>query len=92
MGKKRYSRQQQTKLYERFCLFCGEDDYALLDVHRIFEGANGGTYDPRNTVVVCSKCHRKIHAKRIVVHGKHPSTGKKLWAVHCTVDGEEKWL
>jgi len=90
MGK-RYSRQQIKKLVEKVCYFCGEDDYNLLDVHRILEGANGGTYHDRNTVCVCSKCHRKIHSGRIKIHGKYMSTGKKLWVLHFTEDGDEKW-
>jgi len=92
MGK-RYSRQQIKKLYDKVCYFCEEDDYDLLDVHRILEGANGGTYHDRNTVTVCSKCHRKIHSGRIKIFGKYMAAGgKKLWVLHCNVDGEEKWL
>lgn len=90
MSDKRYSRQQIKKLYHKSCFFCGESDYNLLDVHRILEGANGGTYHPNNTLVGCATCHRKIHSGRIVVHGKHYSTSGH-WVIHYTEDGKEHW-
>ncbi len=86
----KYSRQQIKKLMEKECYFCGENDYNLLDVHRILEGANGGTYHDRNTICCCAKCHRKIHSGRIKIHGKHLSTSSR-WVVHFTEDDVEKW-
>ena len=72
------------------CYFCPCDNYALLDVHRILEGADGGKYTDFNTVTVCSLCHRKIHAGLIKIDRKYFSTGG--WKLHCWIDGEEKWL
>src|SRR4051812_1052509 len=43
------------------CLFCPENRYAVLDVHRIKHGADGGRYTDDNTVVLCSVCHRLVH-------------------------------
>lgn len=91
MAKKRYSRQQIKKLREKKCFFCPCDDYALLDVHRIFEGSQGGTYHDLNTVVCCSNCHRRIHDKQIVCHRWCMSTGKSLYVLHYTEDGVEKF-
>ena len=90
MTRRRYSRQQIKKLIHKACFFCGESDYDLLDVHRIYEGSQGGTYDPRNTLVNCALCHRKIHAGRIIVHGKYFCTSGR-WKVHFTEDGHEHW-
>ena len=90
MSGKKYSRQQKKKLYHKECFFCGENDYNLLDVHRILEGCEGGTYDPVNTVVGCASCHRKIHSKRIIIHGKHFCTSGN-YVINYTEDGKENW-
>jgi hypothetical protein len=86
----KHSRQQLKKLFHKVCFFCGENDYDLLDVHRILEGRNGGTYDPNNTLCCCSKCHRMIHSRRIQIFGKHYSTSGR-WVVHYNFDGTEHW-
>ena len=83
--------KQHKKLRDKKCFFCEEDDYELLDVHRILPGSEGGTYNEHNTLTVCSLCHRKIHAGRIVTHRKYFSTSGK-YVLHCEIDGEEKWL
>ncbi len=88
---KKYTKKQILKLVANVCYFCGENDYNLLDAHRILEGHLGGTYHERNTVVVCATCHRKIHSGRIIIHGKYLTTGKKQWILHYFIDGEEKW-
>jgi hypothetical protein len=87
---KRKSRQQITKLSEKECYFCKENEYKLLDVHRIYEGKEGGTYHPLNTIVVCCKCHRKIHAGIIKTIKKHLSTSGR-YVLHYYENGEEKW-
>jgi hypothetical protein len=93
MKRKGCSKQQCLKRVAGECLFCGEKDYSVLDPHRIFEGRNGGTYVEENVVVCCATCHRKIHAGKIKVLGKHRSYGTwKMWLVHWVdEDGEEKW-
>ena len=87
---KRLSKQQIKKRIDKKCFFCEEDDYNLLDVHRILDGAKGGNYNNRNTLTVCSKCHRKIHSGRIKIFGKYLSTSAN-WVVHYEEDEEERW-
>jgi len=91
MKKKGCSKQQCLKRVAKECFFCGEQDYSVLDPHRIFEGKDGGTYCEANVVVCCATCHRKVHAGRIKIFGKYQSTGKKLWIVHYEEDGKEMW-
>jgi hypothetical protein len=79
------------KKLDKKCIFCGESDPSVLDVHRITEGCNGGQYNFSNTVIVCSNCHRKIHHKKnIIIHGWVTSTSGRL--LHCTIDGQEEYL
>jgi len=93
MAKKRYSRQQIRKLMDKKCYFCPQDDPAVLDCHRIFEGERGGTYDLMNTVCLCANCHRRVHDGQIKIHRRCMAMGgDRLWVLHCTIDGEEKWL
>jgi hypothetical protein len=49
---KRHSFQEVRKRVNGKCIFCGEEDYNLLDVHRINPGSEGGQYTTFNTVVV----------------------------------------
>ena len=72
------------------CFFCEIDDYALLDVHRIIPGEDGGTYTEANTVVCCANCHRKIHNRQIVIDRKYSST--KGVVLHYWEGEEEKWV
>jgi hypothetical protein len=90
MVSKKYSKKQVKKLHYGACFFCGESDYNLLDVHRILEGSQGGTYHHTNTIVGCATCHRKVHSGRIVIHGKYFSSSGR-WVVNYTEDGIEKW-
>jgi hypothetical protein len=71
---KKYTKKQIKKLVDKKCYFCSESDYALLDVHRILEGKDGGKYHEQNTITVCVSCHRKIHAQRIKVFRKYTTT------------------
>jgi len=81
--------KQNKKRHEGKCHFCSENDYDLLDVHRITEGKDGGKYTDHNTVTACACCHRKIHSGRIVIDRWYQSTGGRV--LHYTEDGEEKW-
>lgn len=90
MARKRYSRQQIAKLFHKKCYFCEEEDYSILDAHRIIPGEKGGTYHPHNILVICSNCHRKVHSGGLQILGKHPSsTGR--WVIHYMEDGKEHW-
>lgn len=82
-------KKQQYKRIDRTCCLCGEDDYELLDAHRIIPGSEGGKYTRHNTITVCAKCHRKIHADRIIILGKH-FTSKGCYVLIYKEDNEEK--
>lgn len=53
------------------CHICEESDYNVLDVHRI---KWGGSYTEDNCVVLCVKCHRLVHAKKIIIYRWFNST------------------
>jgi hypothetical protein len=72
------------------CVFCGETDYNLLQVHRIKPGEEGGTYVPENTIVVCANDHLKIHSGQIIIIGKYSTTAARD-AIHYQIEGEDKW-
>lgn len=79
------------KKLDTHCIFCHESDANVLDVHRINEGCNGGTYDLFNTVRLCSNCHRKIHRyKSIEIKGWVSSTKGQL--LHCVIDGKDEFF
>jgi hypothetical protein len=82
--------QECRKRFDKFCFVCGEADYALLDAHRILPGAKGGQYHWLNLLTLCSKCHRKVDAGRLVIHGRYQSTLGR-YVIHYTLDGEERW-
>ena len=85
--------KKNFKKYIKKCFFCNEDNSSLLDIHRIFEGKDGGTYDTINVLVVCSNCHRKIHANQMKVIKKHKAYNSKCnFIVECLINGEELWL
>ena len=75
------SRKQIFKLSEKKCYFCGVENYEILDAHRIVPGCEGGKYDWFNTLVICSNCHRKVHAGQIRIFRKYFSTSGK-WVLH----------
>lgn len=82
--------KKSKKHLDKKCCFCGEADYALLDVHRIRPGSEGGKYTNANTLTVCCKCHRKIHASEIIVLGKRLCTNG-CHVVHFTENTKEQF-
>lgn len=76
------------KKSERKCYICGEENYSLLDVHRIKWGAS---YSHANTVVLCTTCHRKVHClpAQIIIHGWKMSTKGRV--LHYVEDQIEKF-
>ena len=76
------------------CFFCDCDDYAVLDCHRIVPGEDGGEYFWWNTLIICSNCHRKVHAGQIIVDRKYQTSNGKCSVHYWTVEDdikEEHW-
>lgn len=74
------------------CAFCNETNYAVLEVHRIYEGHRGGVYDTINCVCVCANHHRMIHDNQLVVVKKHISYGSSLYSLEYVENKETKYL
>lgn len=65
------------------CQICGENNYSVLDVHRIYvKGKDKGKYSHGNSVCLCAVCHRKEQAGQIRILG---------W-VHSTVGDLLQWI
>lgn len=77
------------------CYVCRNDDYSVLDVHRIIPGEQGGKYEEHNCVTLCANCHRKAHNGQIIIDRKYYTSSGK-WVMHYweVTDGnkEEFWL
>lgn len=73
------------------CYFCGIDDYAVLETHRIHPGEHGGKYTEFNSICACSNCHSRIHDGQIKIDRKYFTTNGK-WVLHYWENGEEKWI
>jgi hypothetical protein len=80
--------KKSKKLTDKKCCFCNESNYSLLDVHRIEWGKE---YSNANTITVCSNCHRRIHAKEIIILGKHLCTNG-CHVVQFIENNEEKFV
>lgn len=79
MVRKFRSKKKFKQLYRK-CQICGENDFDTLDVHRFKkEGKEGGKYTVGNCVVLCAKCHRKVHAGKIQLIGYFNSTKGELF-------------
>lgn len=89
MRRKNLINKQERKRCEGKCYFCPESDYSLLDVHRIVEGQDGGKYTNGNTVVVCSNCHRKIHAEQIKIDRYYLASNGKNVLHYWDAEGEQ---
>lgn len=86
MGRPR--RQRCRRKFDGRCFLCGLPDELVLDAHRIVGGEDGGTYHWRNTLTLCSNCHRKVTAGEVVIRGRFLSTGG--WVVLYTdAEGRE---
>ena len=66
------------KLSAGKCHICEENDYSLLDVHRIRNGSDGGEYTIGNCVCLCCRCHRLNHSGKIRIIGIFKSTAGNL--------------
>ena len=90
MRKRKNIDKKIAKLSAKKCRICGENDYNILDCHRILPGSKNGTYKNSNTVIVCSNCHRKIHAGGIEVDRYYPTTTGRLLRV--IIDDKEDFI
>lgn len=43
------------------CIFCGFDDFDILEVNHIIPRSMGGKNDESNLLAVCPNCHKIIH-------------------------------
>lgn len=85
--KSKPTKKQIRKLIAGKCFFCDSDEYEILDLHRIIQGCQGGTYNEANTVVCCCSCHRLVHAGKIIIDKKYNSTKGPL--LHYFIEGKE---
>jgi hypothetical protein len=90
-GQKLINKVHHKKSEGRCCL-CGEEDYAVLDCHRIKPGEEGGRYVESNVLVICANCHRKIHDDQIVIDRKYNTTSGTTVLHFWDEDGEEQWV
>jgi hypothetical protein len=90
MRRKKLANKIILKKVAKKCYFCDVNDYALLDVHRIVPGENGGKYTEINSLVVCSNCHRRIHDGQIKIDRKY-FTSSGNYILHYWEGVEEKW-
>jgi hypothetical protein len=84
--------KKALKKYASKCFFCPVSNYELLDVHRIYDGQYGGTYEPINSLICCANCHRAIHANIFQVIKKHKSYGENLFLVEVIENNKTKFL
>jgi hypothetical protein len=83
-----YVNKKIKKLIEKKCYVCDEDNYCLLDVHRIDWGKK---YSVANTVVLCTSCHRRLHSvpPTLIIHGWNMSTKGRV--LHYENNGIEEF-
>lgn len=89
--KKPFVGKKYFKNIYKFCQICHEENYSLLDVHRIVPGEEGGKYEHGNCVCLCVSCHRKHHSKLINIKGWFSSTAGKL-LLYIDENKEEKFI
>jgi 5-methylcytosine-specific restriction endonuclease McrA len=87
----RIKNKKTYKLSRGKCVLCGESNLATLDIHRIHEGANKGTYDHENCVLLCSNCHRKVHAGQIKIIRRHKTLSWREY-IEVIENGERKMI
>lgn len=83
------SRKIIYKLSKGICFFCGRNDYAVLDAHRLVAG---GVYQPHNMLCLCSNCHRLCHSGEIKVDPKKYTYTKPGFIIHFFTQDKEYWI
>ena len=62
-NKKSIPVKTQKQIYQEAnsqCAFCPEKNTDTLEIHHIYERANGGGNESMNLILVCANCHEKI--------------------------------
>lgn len=88
---KHVRKQECIKKLSGGCHLCDEQDYHVLDTHRILPGRDGGTYNEANAISVCCKCHRRIECGEIEILGRYKSS-RGRWVLHIKKGGQEDWI
>ena len=84
MKKRAFVSKKIRKLSEGECKICGENNYTLLDVHRIVPGS---AYAFNGIIILCVTCHRLVHDDQIKILGWVNSTAGRL--IHI-IDKDKK--
>lgn len=82
--------KKHYKKVEGKCRICSENNYVLLDVHRIKPGRDGGKYNPKNVVTLCANCHRKVDTGEFEIIGWVSATGGDL--LHIIRNNKDEYL
>lgn len=69
MSKKRkewfiFDAEKNEVTYSDYCYFC--DSRENLENHHIIKSNDGGTNESYNLLLLCRKCHRKVHKEFIL--------------------------
>lgn len=66
------------------CEICEEPNQKVLDLHHIIPRSNPLSTDKQdNLTIICSNCHRRVHAGEIIIEGVYmTSTGPRLITHH----------
>lgn len=86
---KKLINKKAKKYFDKKCYFCDENNYDLLDVHRITPGEDGGIYTEFNSLTVCANHHRLIHSGEIKIDRKYDSS--KGVVLHYWIGNKEYW-
>jgi predicted restriction endonuclease len=80
---KKLVNKKHEKLRAGKCYFCDEDNYDLLELHRIIPGGNGkgGKYTEINTVTLCSNHHKLVEKGYIKINRKYLTSNGK-WVLN----------
>lgn len=58
------------------CEICGTTNKAAIDYHHIIPRTDPRTHHGlSNLAIICSNCHRRVHAGEIIIEGVYPTSG-----------------
>ena len=80
------------KNFDKKCYFCDENNYHLLDVHRIVPGEEGGEYTDFNSLTVCANHHRLIHSGYLKIDRKYEKYFFSMGSYVVPALGENAYL